>query len=326
MDPIFILTDTNTLRCCWPLLSNEPAYADAHVITIPASDEAKNLNTLTYVWQQLQEHGATRHSMLVNLGGGMVTDLGGFAAATFKRGMRFKNIPTTLLAMVDAAIGGKTGINFGGLKNEIGAFAEPEETIIDTRMLRTLDRENLLSGYAEMIKHALLASSAMLADILTFDIINPDYERLDTMIRQSADVKKHIVEQDPLEKNLRKALNLGHTIGHANESLSMKRNNAMLHGYAVAHGLVGALYMSVVTKGFPTETMRQVVTYIREHYGRPAITCDDYPALLQLMRHDKKNTAGHINFTLLSDVGQPLINQQVSEDDITEALDFLREG
>ncbi|MBQ5972072.1 MAG: 3-dehydroquinate synthase [Prevotella sp.] len=326
MDPIFILTDTNTLRCCWPLLSTEPAYADAHVITIPASDEAKNLNTLTYVWQQLQEHGATRHSMLVNLGGGMVTDLGGFAAATFKRGMRFKNIPTTLLAMVDAAIGGKTGINFGGLKNEIGAFAEPVETIIDTRMLRTLDSRNLLSGYAEMIKHALLASSALLADILTFDIINPDYERLDTMIRQSADVKKHIVEQDPLEKNLRKALNLGHTIGHAIESLSMKRGHVMLHGYAVAHGLVAALYMSAVAKGFPTETMRQVVTYIREHYGRPAITCDDYPELLQLMQHDKKNTADGINFTLLAGIGQPLINQQESDETILEALDFLREG
>ncbi len=326
MDPIFILTDTNTLRCCWPLLSNEPAYADAHVITIPASDEAKNLNTLTYVWQQLQEHGATRHSMLVNLGGGMVTDLGGFAAATFKRGMRFKNIPTTLLAMVDAAIGGKTGINFGGLKNEIGAFAEPVETIIDTRMLRTLDSRNLLSGYAEMIKHALLSNRKMLAEILNFDILNPDFNALDAMIRQSADVKRAVVAQDPREQGLRKALNLGHTVGHAIESLAMQRSHTMLHGYAVAHGLVAALYMSAVTKGFPTETMRQVVAYIRENYGRPDIVCDDYPALLQLMRHDKKNTAGHINFTLLSDVGQPLINQQVSDDDITEALDFLREG
>jgi len=296
MDPIFILTDTNTLRCCWPLLSTEPAYADAHVITIPASDEAKNLNTLTYVWQQLQEHGATRHSMLVNLGGGMVTDLGGFAAATFKRGMRFKNIPTTLLAMVDAAIGGKTGINFGGLKNEIGAFAEPVETIIDTRMLRTLDSRNLLSGYAEMIKHALLSN------------------------------RKMLVAQDPREEGLRKALNLGHTVGHAIESLAMQRSHTMLHGYAVAHGLVAALYMSAVTKRFPTETMRQMVAYIRENYGRPDIVCDDYPALLQLMRHDKKNTAGHINFTLLSDVGQPLINQQESDETILEALDFLREG
>ncbi|MBQ6187962.1 MAG: 3-dehydroquinate synthase [Prevotella sp.] len=326
MDKTFILTDTNTLQYCWPLLNNDPAYTDAHVITIPASDEAKNLNTLTYVWQQLQEHGATRHSMLVNLGGGMVTDLGGFAAATFKRGMKFINIPTTLLAMVDAAIGGKTGINFGGLKNEIGAFAEPVETIIDTRMLRTLDSRNLLSGYAEMIKHALLSNRTMLAEILNYDILNPDFNALDAMIRQSADVKRAVVAQDPREEGLRKALNLGHTVGHAIESLAMQRSHTMLHGYAVAHGLVAALYMSAVTKRFPTETMRQVVTYIRENYGRPDIICDDYPALLQLMRHDKKNTAGHINFTLLSDVGQPLINQQVSDDDITEALDFLREG
>ena len=272
----------------------------------------------------------------------MVTDLGGFAAATFKRGISCINIPTTLLAMVDASVGGKTGINFGGLKNEVGVFRNASSVILDTMFLQTMDRENLLSGYAEMLKHGLITlpptpsekKGSMLEDLLCFDIEQPDLAQLKRMVADSVQVKQRIVLEDPTEQGLRKALNLGHTIGHAFESLALGAHHSpvtthhspVLHGYAVAWGLVCELYLSVVKTDFPVDTMRQVVNYIIGHYGRMPITCDDYPVLLELMTHDKKNIAGEINFSLLSDVGQLCLNQTATKKEIEEALDFYREG
>lgn len=217
-DRLFILTDVHTHQYCLPHLQGIPELDAAHEIVIGAEDVHKTLETLSTVWQALSEGGATRHSLLVNLGGGMVTDLGGFAAATFKRGMAYINVPTTLLAMVDAAVGGKTGINFNGLKNEIGAFCPARCVLLETEFLRSLDAHNFFSGYAEMLKHGLISNTAHWAELLNFDTEHPDYALLKQMVGRSVQVKENIVEQDPLEHGIRKALNLGHTIGHAFES------------------------------------------------------------------------------------------------------------
>ena len=325
-DKTFVITDETTREHCLPLIANAEGIKDAEVISIKPSDLNKNLDALAYVWKRLSDGGATRHSCVVNLGGGMVTDLGGFAASTFKRGVNFINIPTTLLAMVDASVGGKTGINFNGLKNEIGVFNDARTVIIDTDFLKTLDNGNMCSGYAEMIKHGLISNEATWSELMALDILQPDYRKLQRMVADSISVKENIVRQDPYETGLRKALNFGHTMGHAFESFSMHTDKPLLHGYAVAFGMVCELYLSCVKTGFPTAKMRQTVNYIKEAYGSFNITCKDYPALLELMKHDKKNTAGTINFTLLADIGDIRINQTATKEELLEALDFFREG
>ena len=361
-DRVFVLTDDITQECCLPKVAVLFAKHNATTITIRHDDTNKTLATLADVWTALQRGGATRHSLLVNLGGGMVTDLGGFAAATFKRGINFINIPTTLLAMVDAAVGGKTGINFGGLKNEVGAFANARYVIVNTCFLDTLDTANLCSGYAEMLKHSLISNAQMWAEHVNFDILQPDLAELQRMVAASIAVKEHIVADDPHEHGIRKALNFGHTIGHALEEFSMQQQggavvstaptkqeapkggavvsarllplakartapkNTLLHGYAVAFGLIGELYISARKVGFPTARLHQTARFIRENYGAVAFTCDDYPTLLNLMRHDKKNTSDTINFTLLHDIGDIRINQTATDEEIREALDFIREG
>ncbi len=325
-DRIFVLTDTTTHELCWPLLERFVGLRNAQHIIIGATDTNKNLDTLASVWQSLGEGGATRHSCLICLGGGMVSDLGGFAASTFKRGINYINIPTTLLSMVDASVGGKTGVNFNGLKNEVGVFSQPQQVIINTQFLRTLDDPNIRSGYAEMLKHGLISDNETWAELINFDLGSPDLGQLQPMVGQSVKVKERIVRQDPHEHGIRKALNLGHTVGHALESWAMLHQQPILHGFAVAYGLVCELYLSSVLTHFPTDKMRSTVAYINYNYGRLPITCDDYPELLQLMRHDKKNMAGTINFTLLGDIGDIRINQTASTEDIEAALDFMREG
>ena len=318
-DRIFVLTDDNTVRKCWPKISSFLCLKRAQLITIDSDDENKNLASLEYVWNAFQSGGATRHSLLINLGGGMVTDLGGFAAATFKRGINFINIPTTLLAMVDAAAGGKTGINFGGLKNEIGLFTQPNFVIIDAEWLESLDHANILSGYAEMLKHGLLSSRNMWAELI--DI--PTLAEIQPLIGPSIEVKERIVEADPNEHGLRKALNFGHTFGHAFEEWAMKRS-PILHGYAVAFGLIAELYLSTILTGFPSADMYKTVQFIRENYGSLPITCNDYPELIDLMRHDKKNRGSQINCTLLEQIGTPHLDYSLNENYIKEALDFSR--
>ena len=325
-DRLFVLTDTTTLRLCWPLVSTMSCFESAQMITIGDTDENKNLESLTHVWTALQQGGATRHSLLVNLGGGMVTDLGGFAASTFKRGLTYINIPTTLLSQVDASVGGKTGINFGGLKNEIGVFNCAASVILSSEFLRSLDTKNLLSGYAEMLKHGLLSNEENWAELLRFDLDFIDYELLGTLVAKSVSIKEHIVEADPTEKGLRKALNLGHTAGHALESLALEQGRTVLHGYAVAWGLVCELYLSAVKCDFPKDRFRQTVQFIRQHYGDFPLDCKQYERLYEFMTHDKKNEGGIINFTLLGGIGDIRINQQATKEEIFEMLDFLREG
>lgn len=327
-DKIFVLVDETTEKTCWTLIKRFLSLRNAELIVIGTTDTHKNLETVTQVWKAMSDGGGTRHSCLINLGGGMVTDLGGFVASTFKRGMDFINIPTTLLAMVDASVGGKTGINFNGLKNEIGAFNDTNYVILCTKFLKTLDVENIRSGYSEMLKHGLISNDALWSKIVNFPLAELPHKHLDVlqrMVVESIHVKEHYVIVDPREKGLRRALNFGHTFGHAFESWSLKRN-PILHGYAVAYGMICELYLSTIKTQFPVDKMRQTVAFIKENYGTLNITCDDYDELIDLMLHDKKNMSGIINFTLLGGIGDVRINQTATEEEIKEALDFLREG
>ncbi len=324
-DRLFILTDTNTREKCYPLLQGVPALREAPVIVTEAGDTHKGIEYLSRIWSHLSNGGASRNSLLVNLGGGMITDMGGFAGATFKRGIRTINIPTTLMASVDAAVGGKTGINFNGLKNEIGSFYPPLCVFIDCEFLRTLDRDNILSGYAEMIKHGLISSVENYTSVMLYDIDALDYSYLNSLVAQSVAVKERIVAEDPKERGIRKALYFGHSIGHAYESLSFRKERPILHGHAVAAGIVSELYLSHKLCGFPMERLSQVVHYIREYYPAFFFDCTDYDTLYELMTHDKKNEGGIINFTLLGNIGDVHINQSVAKEKILESLDFYRE-
>lgn len=325
-DKTFALYDETTSALCAPLLSGSKALAAATPIVIPPGDTNKTVATLSSVWTALSQGGASRHSLLINVGGGMVTDLGGFAAATFKRGISYINVPTTLLAMVDASVGGKTAVNFNGLKNEVGAFRKPNRVVVDTEFLRSLDAHNLLSGYAEMIKHGLISDEATWAALMQFSFADGDVADLHDMISDSIDVKARIVAQDPTEKSIRKALNAGHTAGHAIESLALAKGRPVLHGYAVAWGLVCELYLSRIKKNFPAEEMQQTISYIRQHYGPAPYACGDYEQLYSLMLHDKKNSGGVINFTLLSAIGGVELDCTASRSEIMAMLDFCRDA
>ena len=283
------------------------------------------METLAYVWKELGDQGGTRHSLMINLGGGMVTDLGGFAASTFKRGIQYINIPTTLLAMVDASVGGKTGINFNGLKNEIGVFSPAEYVLIDTTFLKSLDTHNLLSGYAEMLKHGIISTTEHWAELLNFNMNQIDYQALQQLVAHSVSIKEDIVAKDPFEKNIRKALNLGHTIGHAFESLALENNRPVLHGYAVAWGIICELYFSHTRVGFPKDKLRQTFQFIKDNYGVLTFDCKQYDRLYEFMTHDKKNSAGIINFTLMGEIGDIRINQSANKKEILDILDFYRE-
>ena len=253
----------------------------------------------------------------------MITDLGGFAASTYKRGIDYINVPTTLLAMIDASTGGKTGLNYNGLKNCIGSFYSPKETIICPAFLQTLPVQQLLSGYAEMLKHGLLANEEEWNRLLRFDWDTPDTAALTSLIESSLAVKQHIISIDPQEKGLRKALNLGHTVGHALEEVGLNEGG-MLHGYAVLYGLIAELYLSIVRFDFPRKPLQQLADLMIHVYGRPQCKCSDRERLLSLMLQDKKNEhAGEINCTLMSSFGHPEINQIVTTTEMNEALDYL---
>ena len=322
-DKLYILTDEHTQQYCYPLLKD--LLPETEQIIIGAGDVNKTLENLAFVWQALSEKGASRHSLLINLGGGMITDLGGFAASTFKRGITYINVPTTLLAMVDAAVGGKTGINFNGLKNEIGVFNPAAYVILETEFLRSLDAQNFFSGYAEMLKHGLISTPEHWSELLNFNTDSIDYSVLKEMVGRSVSVKEQIVAEDPLEHGIRKALNLGHTVGHAFESLALAQNHPVLHGYAVAWGIVCELYLSHIKVGFPIEKMRQTIQFIRQNYGTFSFDCNQYEQLYELMKHDKKNTAGIINFSLLKSIGEVSLNETADKETIFQMFDFYRE-
>jgi 3-dehydroquinate synthase len=293
-------------------------------VVIPSGENNKKIDSVTKIWQFLSENGADRKSLLINVGGGMLTDLAGFAASTFKRGIHFLNIPTTLLSQVDASVGGKTGINFNGLKNEIGTFQEPEAVIINTGFLKTIDTENFKSGFAEMIKHGLIHNPSHLEDLKNFSFQNIDYDLLQRLINDSVDVKIWFVSNDPTEKDIRKALNFGHTVGHAFESFAMEAGTPIHHGFAVAYGMIAELYLSVKRCGFPEAECKSLSAWLKETYGKFMIGEESFERLYKLMTHDKKNESGRINFTLLPETGKIAIDQHCEKELILEALNYYR--
>ncbi len=342
-EQIFLLVDENTRLHCLPEIEKTLRLPLSHTLCLASGEEHKNIETVKQIWDFLLTNQANRSSILLILGGGMLTDMGGFAAATFMRGMPYVNIPTTLLGAVDAGSGGKTGINYHGLKNQVGVFAQPKQTIIYPHFLRSLPLPQLLSGYAEMLKHALIASPLELAQVLAFDWDKIDWNQLTELLRRSLEIKNYIVEQDPEEQNIRKTLNFGHTIGHALEEYLLESgtknqesgHRTLLHGEAVAYGLVAELYLSHVRLGFPVATLRQVAHFVFETYGKIACPCKDYDKLIDLMRHDKKaeqvtinqdDNTPQLNFTLLPSVGNYRINCLLTPNEVKEALDFLFNG
>ena len=321
---IFLLTERTPEKFCLPLVSSIIGRYSIPMLVIEGGEISKSIRTVEKVWQFLSENGADRKSLLVNMGGGMLTDLGGFAASCFKRGIEFINLPTTLLAQVDASLGGKTGINFNGLKNEIGVFNDPKTVIINTNFLKTIDDQNFKSGFAEMIKHGFIKDPEHLDQLRQFDFGQIDLKKLELIIARSVSIKEWHVHNDPTEKGIRKALNFGHTAGHAFESFALHQNHPILHGYAVAYGMITELYLSSKISGLAKEQAQDAALWLKSIYGRFPISKDDYNSLYQLMTHDKKNEAGRINFTLLHSYGHAVINQDCSRALIEEALDFFR--
>lgn len=317
-EQLFVVADKHTVGFCDKLFGKVDGVP-FHVTVLDCGEENKSLESVMKIWTMLSERGAHRSSVLVCVGGGMVTDLGGFAASTFKRGMRCIYVPTTLLAQVDASLGGKTGFNFNGLKNEIGSFALPEKVIIDINFLLTLPVRERISGFAEMIKHGLLSDREHLDTLLTCDDERVTREDFLELIRYSVAIKDKIVSLDPKERGIRKVLNFGHTVGHAVESVAMMRGESLLHGEAVALGLVAELYLSVKLKGFPNEIYTRVRDFVKRYYPNyPLMSYAD--TLYELMLHDKKNDRRGVNFSLLSGVGFFSIDNYCSKELVIEAL------
>jgi len=321
---VFLLTEETAHRVCLPII--EPVMSEYNIqkVVIPAGEENKNIQSVGLVWDFLSTHSADRKSLLINLGGGMLTDLGGFAASTFKRGMDFINVPTTLLAQVDASLGGKTGFNFNGLKNEIGVFNEPIAVLINTYFLKTIDNQNFLSGYAEMLKHGLIKSYRHWQELLRYDLDSIDYETLQEIIAHSVAIKEWHVINDLTEQNIRKALNFGHTIGHAFESYAMKTGRPILHGYAVVYGMIAELYLSLRKCELELSDLESISSWLINKYGKFDIQESDFDALYQMMTHDKKNEGNRINFTLIAEIGRVEINVDCSKELIFEALEYYQ--
>lgn len=292
----------------------------------PEGESNKTIAPVTRMWQQMLTASADRQSLIINIGGGITTDLGGFAAACYMRSIRYVNVPTTLLGAVDAACGGKTGVNIGGVKNIAGAFHIPAATIISPQFLTTLPAAQILSGWAEMLKHALLISPEAISRYLAIAPLTLDSAEWLPLIQESVDYKRSVADADPHEKGLRRILNLGHTAGHAIEALLNDRGKPTTHGHAVATGTVTALVLSHLHAGFDSKLLHRFARTIRELYPPIHITCADYPALLALMHHDKKNRgSGSINFVLLSAPGSPIESTPIDDESVKTALDITRD-
>jgi 3-dehydroquinate synthase len=309
----FVLVDENTLRFCYPkVLSRLPKH---RLIEIKSGEENKTLQTCNYIWQKLTEASADRNAMLINLGGGVIGDVGGFAASCYKRGIRFVNIPTTLLAMVDASVGGKTGIDFGGYKNQIGLFREPDAVFIDTGFLETLPGRELRSGFAEVMKHYLIADGEAFGELG-----NVNWPEL---VEKNIRIKTSFVKQDPAEKHIRKALNFGHTIGHAVESYFLSgERKALLHGEAVAIGLITESFISLQKNQLSEEELGIITEMVIRFFTLPVIPEEDFNLIIDLLKQDKKSISGYNQFTLLKGIGNYSINNFVEEELIRQSLTF----
>jgi len=318
---IIVLTDSNTRAFCLPELGDHFKFTN---VNLKEGDENKNLTSLQYIYDRFLEEDLDRNSLVINLGGGVITDIGGFAAATFKRGLEFIHIPTTLLGMVDASIGGKNGINYRQAKNQIGTIIPPEFVWVNSLFLNTLPKKEMLSGYAEMLKHGLIADKSYWSELQDFDL-NPEHKMIETFIQKSIHIKTQIVQQDPNEKNLRKTLNFGHTLGHAIESyMNYQKKIPISHGHAVAIGMILSAYLSNIYTGLESKELAEIKQNIFKKF--PFIQWDDsdIDAMINLLKYDKKNIGGVVQFVLLKSIGTPVINIEVSDLHIKDAFAFYK--
>jgi 3-dehydroquinate synthase len=325
---IFILVDENTKEHCWPLLlSNNSAFKNAILIEIQSGEQHKNLSTCEKIWQLLFWHKADRNSLFINLGGGVIGDMGGFIASLYKRGIDFINFPTTLLAMVDATVGGKTGIDFLNFKNGIGLFQQPAHIFIHTGFLKTLSEIEILSGFAEIIKHALI--SPMPENWQTIKSINEinkiSAAELQKIIEQSIKIKSNIVKNDYKETGERKVLNFGHTIGHAIESYALQLNNTIPHGYAIAWGIIAELQLAQQYCNMPNIEINEIEKYILTIYKNIFNIKFSSEELKIYLENDKKNIGNQISFSLLERIGKPTYNIYCNEQDVKKAINYLEE-
>jgi len=322
---IFVIVDSNTKLHCLPYFSERiSSEIDYEIIDFESGEQHKNIDTCMAIWNDISSKGGDRNSLIINLGGGVVTDLGGFIACTYKRGIEFINIPTSLLAMVDASIGGKNGIDLGDIKNQIGVIKPAKLVIIDPQFLNTLPQEHLLSGKAEMLKHGLIDSDRYLNRIKELDI--HDHRELEEHIWESILIKDKIVTKDPFEKRERKMLNYGHTLGHAIESYSLKNSSIklLLHGEAVAIGMIMATYLSNQLLDFPIEKLKNISNTIIESFSKVHFSSEDIQEIMELLIFDKKNRSGKVMFVLLEDVGIFKVDQEVPDELILKAFEYYQ--
>lgn len=313
---IFILTDENVAPFWLPQVAHLLHCESVVDIIIKPGEQHKNLQTVQRIWKTLMKHHADRNALLINLGGGVITDLGGFAASTYKRGIKFINVPTTLLAMVDAAIGGKTGIDFGGAKNQIGTFAEAEVVIINPVFLESLPEREIRSGLAEMLKYGFIVDS---------NFLEINLENYQFSIKRAGEIKREIVEKDPLEKGLRKILNFGHTIGHTIESHCLTTDNPLLHGEAVTLGMAAALWLSIRLCGLDDKVLqdfeRQLPMLLSE--AEIMLSEADIDPIMAFLVHDKKNKGEKPQFVLLEAIGKPVWDVEVPVDTLRVSLEYV---
>ncbi len=315
---IAVLVDPNTSTHCYPHIKN--SLPPHHLIEVPAGEDHKNLDTCKLIWQQLTELNLDRHSLLIILGGGVLGDMGGFCAATFKRGIDFIIVPTTLLAQVDASVGGKLGIDFQHFKNHIGIFCEPKATIIDPFFLKTLPERELRSGFAEVVKHCLISDDALWQTVRTKKLHEQDWE---TLVWHSVQFKKSVTENDPKEKGLRKILNFGHTIGHALESYFLAEGNRIFHGEAIAMGMVMEAYIACQKKMLDETELKEITSYLIKIFEKQEMPWGD-TALIQLAKQDKKNKSNLILMALPEGIGKAKWDVAVSESELEKSFDYYR--
>lgn len=314
---IFVLVDENTRRDCLPVIENA-LPANYSLITIPAGEQHKTMATCEEIWQALTNNQADRHALMLNLGGGVICDMGGFCARTYKRGISFWNIPTTVLAQVDASVGGKLGVDFGSFKNHIGLFSEPDIVFLDPIFFNTLPKDEVISGFAEMIKHTLIRDVAGFEKIITQSVETIDWS---VWIPNSVALKKAVIEEDPKEKGLRKVLNFGHTIGHAIESYFLTGSRPLKHGEAVALGMITETYLSTKKMSFQETDFNRVSKFLADIFPTPIIPESALETIAKLAVQDKKNKDGIINAVLLSQIGTPEIDVPISKSEIIESLE-----
>ncbi len=317
---IFILVDENTIEHCYPeFIQNLSTDKTIELIEIESGEINKNLETCIGVWNAITELGGDRKSLLITLGGGVITDLGGFVASCFKRGIDFINIPTTLLSMVDASVGGKTGVDLGVLKNQIGLFANPEMVLIDTAYLTTVTDREIKSGTAEIIKYGIIY------DITLFNEIKDNKDlKINELIFRSVEIKNEVVLEDPKEQGIRKILNFGHTLGHAIESfyLESDEKESLTHGEAIAIGMVCESYISSKLLDFPKKNVQEIKKVILSIYNKTNLLIEDFSGIMELLKHDKKNVNGQVNFVLLKDYEDLKLDCKVTEALIIESMQF----